>query len=141
MNEQGLDKDERINNYKTSTNPPSACEPDLLFIAKEHSAHIRPGYMDGPVDLAVEIISPESTQRNRQVKFAEYEAGSVREYWLIDPEREQVEFYQLGEDGRYRLAWGGHAGQYESAVLAGLTVQVEWLWQDSPPLKFKYLVE
>ena len=47
----------------------------------------------------VEIASPESRLRDRGEKFAEYEAGSVREYWLIDRERKEADFYRLGERG------------------------------------------
>lgn len=58
----------------------------------------------------------------------------MREYWLIDPERQQAEFYQLGEDGRYRIA-AAHEGSYRSLVLSGLELDVAWLWQEPlPPL-------
>jgi Uma2 family endonuclease len=57
--------------------------------------------------LIVEIISPESSGRDRGEKFYEYEMAGVREYWLIDPQREQVEFYELNAEGRYTLLLGG----------------------------------
>ncbi|RMF32783.1 MAG: Uma2 family endonuclease, partial [Chloroflexi bacterium] len=74
----------------------SGREPDLLFIAREHLGRLRETYLDGPADLAVEIVSPESVGWDRGEKFYEYEAGGVREYWLIDPQRERAEFYRLG---------------------------------------------
>ena len=74
-------------------------EPDLLFVAEEHLDRLKGAYLDGPADLVVEIASPESRLRDRGEKFAEYEAGSVREYWLIDQERKEADFYRLGERG------------------------------------------
>ena len=109
-------------------------EPDVLFIAEEHLERLKENRLDGPADLAVEIISPESRVRDRGAKFYEYEGGGVREYWLIDPVRKQAEFYVLDDDGIYRAALLDE-GVFESAVLEGLRLEVAWLWQEPlPPL-------
>jgi Uma2 family endonuclease len=114
---------------------PSGREPDVLFIADEHLGRLKETYLDGPADIAVEIISPESRARDRGDKFYEYEQGGVREYWLIDPLRKQAEFYVLGDDGIYRLATVGEDGLFRSRVLEGLELKVAWLWQEPlPPL-------
>ena len=110
-------------------------EPDILFIAREHLDRLKNTYLDGPADLVVEIISRDSRARDRGEKFYEYEQGGVREYWLLDYLRQQAELYQLGLDGIYRLAPVGQDGIYRSAVLEGLWLRVEWLWQEPlPPL-------
>jgi Uma2 family endonuclease len=70
----------------------------------------------------------ESRERDRGAKFYEYEQGGVPEYWLLDPAREQAEFYQRGENGRYALIPPDTTGRYYSAVLPGLWLQVDWLW-------------
>jgi len=113
--------------------PPRGREPDILFVAQAHLERFTPQYLDGPADLVVEVISPESSGRDRGEKFYEYEMAGVREYWLIDPQREQVEFYELNEQGQYMLALGGHAGEYQSKAIPGLTLDATWLWQDPPP--------
>ena len=109
-------------------------EPDLLFIATEHLERLQPTYLEGPADLVVEIVSPESRLRDRGAKFAEYEAGGVREYWLLDPEEHRADFYLLGNDGRYdRQRTPGD--RYSSPVLSGLELRLDWLWQQPlPPL-------
>ncbi len=109
-------------------------EPDLLFIAQEHLERLQPTYLEGPADLAVEIVSPESRLRDRGAKFAEYEAGGVREYWLLDPEEHRADFYLLGDDGRYDRR-KTEQGRYSSSVLTGLELCLDWLWQQPlPPL-------
>ena len=78
-------------------------EPDILFVATEQLARLKKTYLDGPADLAIEIVSPESVLRDRGAKFAEYELGGVSEYWLIHREQRRADFYQLDAQGRYRL--------------------------------------
>jgi Uma2 family endonuclease len=119
---------------KTSPDLPGR-EPDILFIARGHLDRMRNSYLDGPADLVVEIISPDSRARDRGEKFYEYEQGGVREYWLLDPLRRQAEFYRRGSDGIFRLVPNGENGIYHSAALEGLWLKVEWLWQEPlPPL-------
>ncbi len=109
----------------------SGREPDLLFIAQANIKRLKKTYLDGPADLVVEIISPESATRDRGAKFYEYEAAGIPEYWLIDPQREQVEFYQLDAQGHYQLVRPDDDGVYTSDVLVGLHLPVVWLW--NPP--------
>ncbi len=109
----------------------SGREPDLLFVAQEHLERLKETYLDGPADLAVEIISPESIGRDRGDKFGEYEEAGIPEYWLIDPLREQAEFYRLGDQGRYHLTAPDEEGVYHSEMLPGFWLRVDWLWQ--PP--------
>jgi Uma2 family endonuclease len=65
----------------------SGREPDVLFITQAHLDRLKGTYLDGPADLAVEVVSPESRLRDRGEKLAEYEMGGVWEYWIIDPEQ------------------------------------------------------
>jgi len=108
-----------------------AREPDILFVAEEHLERLKQTYLDGPADLVVEIVSPESLGRDRGQKFYEYEQAGIPEYWLIDPRREEAEFYHLDAQGRYRLVLPDAEGVYRSRVLSGFWLQVAWLWQ--PP--------
>jgi Uma2 family endonuclease len=107
----------------------SGREPDVFFIATAHLPRLKETYLDGPADLVVEIISPESRLRDRGEKFAEYQMGGVGEYWLLDPERRDADFYRLDERGRYRLSEPDRGGWYESVTLPGFRLKLEWLWQ------------
>jgi len=108
-------------------------EPDVIFVAREHLDRLRDVYLDGPADLVVEIVSPDSRTRDRQDKLHEYEEGGVPEYWVLDPFRREAKFYQLGEDGSYYLVSPDENGVYENAVLKGLRLKVDWLWQKPLP--------
>jgi len=108
-------------------------EPDVLFVAREHLDRLKENYLDGPADLVIEIVSPDSIERDRGTKFVEYEAAGVREYWLIDPLRERAEFYQLDEEGFYRSVLSDAEGVYRSRVVSGFWLRMEWLWQELLP--------
>src|SRR5206468_2139849 len=66
-------------------------EPDILFVKKDRVDLITKTYLDGPADLAIEIVSPESIVRDRAEKFVEYEAAGIKEFGLIDPERRMAQ--------------------------------------------------
>jgi Uma2 family endonuclease len=116
-------------------------EPDLLFVARERLHLLGATYLDGPADLAVEIISPESIGRDRGEKFVEYERAGIKEYWLIDPDRQSAEFYELRSDGRYHPAALGADGIYRSQIIPGFWLRVEWLWQTPLPPALEILRE
>jgi len=116
----------------------SGREPDLLFVAQAHLTRLKDTYLDGPADLVVEVVSPESVGRDRGEKFYEYAQGGVPEYWLIDPQREWAEFYLLHE-GQYRTAFEGHEGRYHAHTLPGFWLQTEWLWQEPLPHPLRIL--
>jgi len=120
---------------------PSGREPDVLFVSGDHLNRLKEMYLDGPADLVVEIISTESRARDRGDKFYEYEQGGVREYWLIDPIRKQAEFYLLGDDNLYHSDPPSDDGKFHSAVLKGLHLKVDWLWQEPLPQLLTVLKE
>lgn len=120
--------------FQMKTGPAlSGREPDLLFIARENLGRLKRTYLEGPADLVVEVVSPESRLRDRGEKLAEYEMGGVREYWILDPEEQRADFYVLAADGRYERQRAGAQGVYRSEVVAGFWLKEEWLWQDPPP--------
>ena len=61
-------------------------QPDLLFVSKEREQIITRANIQGAPDLAVEIRSPSTDERDRTVKRKLYADHGVREYWLVDPD-------------------------------------------------------
>ena len=108
-------------------------EPDVLFVATENLGRLHRTHLAGPADLVVEVISPESVERDRRVKFQEYQKGGVREYWLIDPARERAAVYRLNADGLYEPAPEGDPPRLRSEVMPGLWIDPAWLWSDPMP--------
>ncbi|MDW8326859.1 MAG: Uma2 family endonuclease [Anaerolineales bacterium] len=112
-----------------------AREPDVLFVATANLDRLGERRLNGPADLAIEIVSDDSVIRDREDKFFEYEAVGLPEYWIIDPrpQRRRAYFYQLDERGRYQPIALATGDVYHSRVLPGLWIKPEWLWQDPLP--------
>lgn len=119
---------------------PSGREPDVLVVTAAHRDRVRETHLEGPADLVVEVVSPESGARDRGEKFYEYEAAGIPEYWIVDPARQQLEVYRL-EGERYQVAFMGEEGRVESGVLEGLWVRAEWLWPRPLPRLLEVLSE
>lgn len=109
--------------------------PDLMFISGDRSYLIENNHLEGPPDVAFEIVSPDSVARDWREKYHEYESAGVREYWIIDPMAERVEAYALGGEGKYeRIAES--EGRIGSVTLAGFFLRPAWLWQQPlPPVR------
>lgn len=105
--------------------------PDLWFVTKGRLDLLRPTYLDGPPDLAVEIVSPDSVARDYREKYLDYQAAGVREYWIIDPLTDNLEaFHRAG--GAFRPIAEAE-GRVASEVLPGFFLRPDWLWQDPLP--------
>ncbi|MBI1899872.1 MAG: Uma2 family endonuclease [Planctomycetia bacterium] len=106
-------------------------EPDVSFISKRRLSIIRGGYADGPPDLAVEIVSPESVRRDYVLKRRYYEEAGVREYWIIDPLEKSATFLGLVRGVFRELPVTNNV--FCSRVVPGFSLDVRWLWRPEPP--------
>ena len=82
-------------------------QPDLAVVASEREHIVSPSRIIGPPDLVVEILSPSTGDRDRELKRRLYELRAVPRYWIVDPEAQTVTAYEL-EEGRYREAGSFH---------------------------------
>ncbi len=55
------------------------------------------------------------------------------EYWLIDPDQPQAEFYQLNNQGQYQRQLLDAEGRYYSQALTGFWLKPAWLWLQPLP--------
>ncbi len=105
--------------------------PDLWFVTRDRLDLLRPTYLDGPPDLAVEVVSPDSVARDYREKYQDYQAAGVREYWIIDPLTDNLEAFRREGDAFRPIA--GAEGRVASEVLPGFFLRPAWLWQDPLP--------
>jgi Uma2 family endonuclease len=109
----------------------SGPEPDVAFVATDRAHLIKPGYVDGPPDLAIEIVSLESIDRDYEIKRRTYEQHGVREYWIIDPDERRATFLVRSDSGFTEAPL--QAGRFHSTVLPGFNLDPNWLWQRPLP--------
>lgn len=66
-------------------------QPDLCVVCDFEKIDSK-GCVGAP-ELVVEILSPGNSKKEMKSKFALYQEEGVREYWVVDPERELVFVY------------------------------------------------
>lgn len=99
-------------------------EPDVFFVAREHSERIGEQLFGVP-DLVMEVTSSGTRRTDRAEKLVEYAQAGVEEYWIVDPEARTVEVFTLRE-GAYELLGKWGAGETaRSELLAGFEVAVD----------------
>lgn len=74
--------------------------PDLFYFTKARRHFIGEKAIEGPPDLAVEVISPGNERTDRRDKFKLYATGKVKHYWIVDPMQKTLEAYVL-RAGKY----------------------------------------
>ena len=114
--------------------------PDAYFVAEARRGIIARSRVDGPVDLAVEVVSPDSVENDYVTKYREYQRAGVREYWIVDPQNRAFTAFGLNEAGDYR-SMASDAGRFCSAVLPGFSFRPSDLWADPLPAEEDVLAE
>lgn len=116
--------------------PRNDYEPDVVFFGLEKAARITPDTLKfPPPDFVCEVLSDSTEARDRGVKFEDYQAHGVAEYWLVDPMAESVEQFILGKGGTYELRQKSSTGEIASAVIAGFRIPVRAIFDDKVNLE------
>jgi hypothetical protein len=107
-------------------------EPDLLFVARENLGRLRERYLDGPVDLVVEVAPPAAgcATAGRSARTTRRTGCGSTGWWT------------RRHSGRTSTFWvrtggttaGGPDGVYRSEVVTGFWLRPDWVWQDPLPL-------
>jgi Uma2 family endonuclease len=115
-----------------------APEPDVAYVTPERVSLVTPREMKGGPDIAVEVVSRDSRERDYGEKLRAYRKAGVREYWIIDPLEKRVEFHRL-QDRRYELVPLESNRIFRSQVLPGFWLDVDWLLADPLPSAYACL--
>ena len=74
-------------------------QPDLLMICGPYDLGAK--CFEGAPDLALEILSPSTRSKDMLLKLYKYQNAGVKEYWIVDPDRETVMVYDFRDDSYY----------------------------------------
>jgi Uma2 family endonuclease len=83
---------------------------------------------------AIEIGSPSTRRRDETIKRRLYERFDVSEYWVIDPELDEIKVFRHREDRYERVAelTLEHNDVLTSPLLPGLELPLNRIFGDSP---------
>jgi Uma2 family endonuclease len=104
----------------------SVVQPDLVYVSAARLAIVG-NRIEGAPDLVVEILSPSTASYDRSDKQHLYAFSGVREYWLVDHERRQIEFL-INEAGSFE-ATPPAVGRYRSPATPEINLDLSELWQ------------
>lgn len=105
--------------------------PELVFIRKDRVAANWRRILQPP-DMVVEIVSPDSLRFDAETKRNDYERFGVTEFWLIDPDREELKFHRL-EQGTYKLIEAPGAF-FSSVAVPGFVLNLDEVRRSFHPL-------
>ncbi|MBC8111123.1 MAG: Uma2 family endonuclease [Verrucomicrobia bacterium] len=81
------------------------------------------------------MLSKSTEKTDRGIKFEDYAAHHVYEYWLIDPKKQFIEQYQLYQ-GRYEILGKINIfGSIKSITVKGFEIPVKALFDEQENLK------
>jgi Uma2 family endonuclease len=109
-------------------------EPDICFWSRKKSSKFKPRQTQFPApDFIAEVLSPSTEDNDRTIKFEDYAAHGVKEYWIIDPAFRIVEQYFLDDD-QYRLHIKADSGILKSKAVKGFIIPLAALFDEAENL-------
>src|SRR6185295_11284000 len=112
--------------------PHDVVQPDLLLVAVSRLDIVR-NRIEGPPDLAIEVLSPSSRRIDEVLKRRAYERGGVAELWIVDPDVERVRVYRRQGDGPFARAVelsAEHGDELSTTLLPGFALPLVELFAD-----------
>jgi Uma2 family endonuclease len=103
--------------------------PDLLFIARRHLHRVKDKRIEGPVDLAVEVLSSKNPEMDRETKFALYARFGIPWYWIVDLKGRVLEEYERVGKTYDNRADASFDKPFNPRIFQGLTIDLaalEW---------------
>lgn len=92
-------------------------EPDISVICDEHK--LDNAGCHGAPDWVIEIVSPSSHKMDYYLKLFKYRTAGVREYWIVDPDKERIFVYRFEQDTVDEYLFGNDVpvGIYQDFVI------------------------
>jgi Uma2 family endonuclease len=103
--------------------------PDVLYFSNARLHLVGEKAMEGPPDLAVEVISPSSVEVDREDKFDQYRKAGVVHYWIIDPAQRTVEGWTLAGGEYVATGRATGTGIIRLPPFEDLDIRIEQLWR------------
>ncbi len=72
-------------------------QPDLMIICDKDK--VRKDRVYGAPDFVAEVLSPSTKKNDTDLKLLKYKNAGVREYWIVDTDKERLICYFFEEDG------------------------------------------
>jgi Uma2 family endonuclease len=109
-------------------------EPDVNFFGPDKASRLTLDQVVLPApDFIVEVLSTSTERNDRGVKFRDYAAHGVQEYWLVDQVLDVIEQYENVE-GQFQLLLKLNTGVISSRVVRGFQIPIAAVFDDDENL-------
>jgi Uma2 family endonuclease len=98
-------------------------EPDLLLLRSASDPRRQNRFWEG-ADLAVEVVSEDKPERDLVEKRGDYAEAHVPEYWIVNPQSENITVLRLRNDEYEETGVYRRGEMATSVLLAGFAVAV-----------------
>ena len=95
-------------------------QPDALVVCNEI---IKP-FLDFPAAIVVEVLSPSTAMKDRNNKFYIYQSQKIPYYIIVDTDKNEIEIYQLSQDGKYVLKEISDSNSFTFTPDSNCTIEV-----------------
>ncbi len=109
-------------------NPNDTMQPDIIVVSNER-ASIKDRQIKGAPDFIVEILSEGNTAKEMSYKKYVFETHGVREYWLINLEKQTITQYENFEDEFIIRNKIKSDGSLSSFVIDGFTLKASDIFE------------
>lgn len=102
--------------------------PDLAFVAWGRDGAIKVDRVRGAPELVVEVLSPESRERDLGEKKRLYQWARVFEYWVVDPDA--AEFHGFTKESQGYVPIPVEGSRFRSVLLPDLELDLTALFEE-----------
>lgn len=102
-------------------------EDDLNYVEPDISVVCSPDRLNsrgctGAPDWIIEVVSPGTRRTDCGIKLFKYRTAGVREYWIVDPEKERITVWNFQNDDIDEYSF---SDSVESRIFPGLFLNVD----------------
>lgn len=106
-------------------------EPDVCFFKNETAKNFKEDQCLFPApNLVVEVLSKSTEKNDRGIKFKDYEAHKIEEYWIVDTKQKTLEQYQLNTNHQYELRVKSNNGKINSTAVKGFNFAIDAIFDE-----------
>lgn len=107
-------------------------EPDVLIVLGGQVDILTDKNIQGAPGIVIEVLSPSTRRRDRTIKQRLFDREGVQEYWIVDPDHNNIAVYRRASDGSFPLATtleASKAATLTTPLLPGWTLRLDRLFR------------
>ncbi len=103
-------------------------QPDIVMLLQGGAARVKDGRIHGAPDLVVEVLSPNTRERDLGLKRLAFHRAGIPAYWVVDPQTRTLTALRFATAGYETEAIVAADETFQPAAFPGLEVPVATLF-------------